>query len=105
MKNVLVIYQNIPESTDTYLLKGISGDVLDVVKDCNNRFINDESGNESCDKLNYWLSDKKYFNDEWQKEVGLPKEECSRFANARFDALEPIDASEIDFVVITGFVI
>lgn len=105
MKNVLVIYQNVPESTYTYLLKGVSDDVVEVVKDCNNRYINDESENESCDKLNYWLSDKEYFNDEWQQEVGLPKEECGRFADTKFEAITPIDATEIDLVVITGFLL
>lgn len=105
MKNVLVVYQNIPESTFTYLIKEVSGETLEILKDCNNRFINDESENESCDKLNYWLSSKEYYNEEWAAEVGLPKEECGKFADTKFDATTAIDATDIDLVIITGFVL
>lgn len=105
MKNVLVVYQNIPESTFTYLIKEVSGETLEILKDCNNRFINDESENESCDKLNYWLSNKEYYNEEWAAEVGLPQEECGKFADTKFDATTAIDATDIDLVIVTGFVL
>lgn len=105
MKNVLVIYQNIPDSTKTYMLKGVDAETLEEVKKCHNCYINDESENESCDKLNYWLSDKEYFNEEWAVEVGLPKEECGKFAHFETEELSAIDAKEIDFVVITGFLL
>ena len=104
MKNVLVIYENIPESTETYLLKNVSETDLDVIKDCHNRHINLDSESDSCGILNYWLSPKDSFNQEWADDVGLQKEECGKFNDCKIEVMKDgIDVKDVDLVVITGF--
>lgn len=104
MKNVLIVYENIPESTSTYLLKNVSGKDLEVIKDCHGRHMNLETESNSCGILNYWLSPKDAFDQEWADQLGLTKEECGKFHHCNQSAVKGgIDTTQVDLVILTGF--
>lgn len=82
MKKVLIIYENIPDSTKEYLLELSQEDFEKVIK-CHKQYLNlcDNPCEDECN----WLSD--YLTD------------C-----VPLDSSEPISISENTTVVITGFV-
>lgn len=83
MTTVLIVYENIPESTDIFLLDVEDAD-LKWMKKCHRQFINNEvseDAEEACQKLSVYLEGKPKCGDKG-----------------------PIDISKAEVLILTGFV-
>jgi hypothetical protein len=82
MPKVLIVYENIPESTDLYLLN-VSEDDLKWMSKCHRHFINfemPEDAEKACQKLSDYLEGKQKLNDNG-----------------------PVDLKDCDLLIVTGF--
>lgn len=105
---VLVIYNNIPESTNVHVIDA-EGEDLEILKTCHNCYVNaGDMTNEqekATDRLNFFLSNPEYVNDEFSKQVGLPVEQGAKWYETMRSDAAPIDVSKenIELIVLTGF--
>ena len=72
MTKVLIVYENIPESTDLYLLD-VEDEDLKWMKKCHRHFINFEMTKDqqkACDRLSDYLDDKTKLDDKAAVDIG-----------------------------------
>ena len=105
---VLVIYQNIPESTNVHIIEA-DGEDLEILKKCHNCYVNagdmTDEQEKATDKLNFFLSKPEYIDEEFANQVALPVGEGAKWWGTMMDDSNPIDLSKynVDLVVCTGF--
>lgn len=105
---VLVIYQNIPESTNVHIIDA-DGDDLEILKTCHNCYVNagdmTEEQEKATDKLNFFLSKPEYIDEEFANMVGMPVRDGAKWWGTTLDDSKPIDLSkyDVELVVCTGF--
>ena len=105
---VLVIYNNIPESTNVHVIDA-EGEDLEILKTCHNCYVNagymTDEQEKATDRLNFFLSNPEYIDDEFSKQVGLPIEQWGKWYETICSDSSPIDVSKesIELIVLTGF--
>ncbi len=106
---VLVVYQNIPESTNLHIIDAEGRD-LEILKNCHGCFVNSgelsEEQEAATSALNFYLSPLEYIDADFAESVGLSIEEGGKWADTKIDdSEEPVDVSEqgIEIVISTGF--
>lgn len=105
---VLVIYQNIPESTNIHIIDA-DGDDLEILKICHNCYVNGgdmtEEQEKATDKLNFFLSKPEYIDEAFATMVGLPVREGAKWWGTVLEDSKPIDLSKYDvqLIICTGF--
>lgn len=84
MKKVLVIYENVPESTDVFILDVPAEDLKWMAK-CHRQFVNNEltaAQEKACDRMSKYLLKHKPVDDKG-----------------------PINITGFDLCIITGFIV
>lgn len=108
---ILIIYENIPESTD-YFICDVSPDSQDLLdfKWCHHKYVNDVD-NKELDKVLMRVYYRLYglSEDEPLDEVDwchLEYQEIGKYKNSKLDMKEMLDVKslDIDYVVVTGFI-
>lgn len=105
---VLVIYQNIPESTNIHIIDA-DGDDLEILKACHNCYVNagdmTEEQEKATDKLNFFLSKPEYIDEKFANMVGMPVRDGAKWWGTVLEDSKPIDLSkyDVELVICTGF--
>lgn len=109
MKNVLVIYEMIPETTELYLLKA-DDDILEILKTCHGRYVNSNDDEEGVSRalniLSLMLGARTDDNLEWASNMNIPHEYVGMFKDTSVMSKDPLQPLEkIDMIVHTGWVL
>lgn len=112
-KNVILIWENIPESTEVFLLKDLTEEEFDIVSKCHGMIINVNNDGTfpdkdlAVDKVNLYLTPEKYkdssYSDEVLTEVGVTKEEVSKWDKFKITHGDLIPVEGYDLLVVSGF--
>lgn len=105
---VLVVYQNIPESTNVHIIDA-DGEDLEILKTCHNCYVNagdmTDEQEKATEKLNFFLSNPQYIYADFANDVGLPIEQGAKWHGTMLQDDKPIDVSKLDveLIICTGF--
>ena len=102
--NVMVIYEEIPESTKIYMIE-MTKEEYDTVKEAHNRFINVDESNLAMDYFNIALSKPDDYLNDYADEVGVSRDVIGKWHKNVLDVSEGpyLPAKKIDAVIVTGF--
>ncbi|QFR55869.1 hypothetical protein JC221_223 [Yersinia phage JC221] len=108
MKNVLVVFENIPESSEMYFIQA-DDKTVEILKKCHGIYVNNnddtEETQEATTLLNLMLGPRTDDNLEWANNVGVSHEYVGMFANCSVYGKTPFEPTEkIDLVIHTGWV-
>lgn len=108
MKNVLVIYEMMPESSHMYLIQA-DDETVEILKKCHGRYINSNDDTEeislALNTLSLMLGNRTDYDLEWASQMNIPHELVGMYKDTSVmneHALEPTE--KIDMVVHTGWV-
>jgi len=109
MKNVLVIYENIPESSEMYLVQA-DEETVEILKKCHGIYVNNNDDTtetqDATTKLSLMLGTRSDDNLEWAANVGVPHQLVGMFSNCAVMSENPLEPTEkLDMVIHTGWVL
>lgn len=109
MKKVLVIYENVPETTNLYLLD-VEEDTFNIMKLCHGHYINGNDENEEIHRainiLSLMLGPRTDDNLQWAAEMSIPHELVGMYSGTEITGKGPIYPTEkIDMVINTGWIL
>lgn len=108
MTKVLIVQENIPESTDCFIVEANDNE-LELLKLCHGHYINGgspEVNDTAMQPINLYL----YTGDpsdceEWAKEFKVDIKEVGKWAKNKEDCQEMLSSKLFDFVCVTGWIL
>lgn len=106
---VLMVYENIPESTDVYLIDTDNVEHLNALKLSHGNYLNAAETDEidiALNKINFFISNKDYITQEFADQVGEDISNGGQWLKFILPATQPVDIKDmnVDLLVITGFI-
>lgn len=109
--NVLLIWENVPESTDAYLIKDVSEEDLTRLQLAHGQLINncdDEGIQPALDFINLYLGPIEYieYSREFMNEIGFDPTEYGKWNQYKkpFQALG-VNIKDADLLILSGFLL
>lgn len=103
---VLIVYENIPESTDMFIVEANERDLFDLKLSHGNyaNACDNDDIEQAMARLSIRLADEKPFPDtvEW---CGSQAEDIGKWSGCKVDGSSPVIVTEsgIEMVIVTGF--
>ena len=112
-KNVILIWENIPESTEVFLLKDLTEEEFDIISKCHGMIINVNNDGTfpekdlAVDKVNLYLTPEDHkassYDEDYLKEIGVTKEEVAKWDKFKINHGVPIPVEGYDLLVVSGY--
>lgn len=104
---VLMIYENVPETTDAYLIDTTDEMQIQDLRLAHGNYLNAAENDEidsALQRINFYLCDT--VTDAFAEWVGLPKYIGGDWVKFKLPTTQPIDIKDmnVDLLVITGFI-
>lgn len=99
---VLIIYENIPYSTEMYIVDAEADDLKDLFL-AHRNYVNDcsEDSESAVDKITAYLHEENWCLSEFADE-----DKIGQWVNCRVDSQNPVDINneKIEKIILTGFI-
>ncbi|EIF8777372.1 hypothetical protein SKERS_118 [Escherichia phage vB_EcoM_Skers] len=108
MKNVLIVWELIPETTELYMVQ-VDNKEFEILKRVNCKYINIDDMTPEMDYVNYALMQPSWIMDETKADaesLGVPEEVLAKWHQFKVEIKEGepfIPSGTIDAVIVTGF--
>ncbi|ABR24767.1 hypothetical protein phi1p258 [Escherichia phage Phi1] len=108
MKNVLIVWELIPETTELYMVQ-VDNKEFEILKRVNCKYINIDDMTTEMDYVNYALMQPSWIMDETKADaesLGVPEEVLAKWHQFKVEIKEGepfIPSGMIDAVIVTGF--
>lgn len=108
MKNVLIVWELIPETTELYMVQ-VDNKEFEILKRVNCKYINIDDMTPEMDYVNYALMQPSWIMDETKADaesLGVPEEVLAKWHKFKVEIKEGepfIPSGTIDAVIVTGF--
>lgn len=108
MKNVLIVWELIPETTELYMVQ-VDNKEFEILKRVNQKYINIDDMTPEMDYVNYALMQPSWIMDETKADaesLGVPEEVLAKWHSFKVETKENepfIPSGTIDAVIVTGF--
>lgn len=106
----LVIYENVPETTDSFVIETFDQVEINTLKLIHGHYINNEENEVILDICTQWYY-KLYGEDRWANKeeyskCGVEDADVGKYFKNKIDSKEMISVKslDIDYVVVTGFI-
>jgi len=107
---ILIIYENIPETTDLFVLETSDSEEIKNLGIIHGHYINAEENEEILDNCTQWYY-KLYGETTWAdkeeySKYGVQDNEVGKYFKNKIDYQDILDVKslDIDYVVVTGFI-
>lgn len=106
----LIIYENVPETTDLFVVETSDSEEIKDLRGGHGHYINAEENEEILDNCTRWYY-KLYGETTWAdkeeySKYGVQDNEVGKYFKNKIDSKEMISVKslDIDYVVVTGFI-
>ena len=105
---VLLVYENVPESTDFYLVDADDADIADLTL-AHGNYLNGcdaKDIEEACNRLMIRISDPETVDEQWLAAAKADKSIAGKWLGNKSVITTPISvaAANIELVVVTGYI-
>lgn len=108
MKNVLIVWELIPETTELYMVQ-VDNKEFEILKRVNHKYINIDDMTPEMDYVNYALMQPNWIMDETKADaesLGVSEEVLAKWHPFKVETKENepfIPSGMVDAVIVTGF--